>query len=447
MKNNYLIFGLLIVLTFFEGKAQEVIAVINEPNIVLLNPFDGSIINPSFIDLTPLNQGQPKGIAQVGSEIWISDQTADRIDRFDLTGAFTSTINTGLDNVKGLNVIGDEVWVTNAGNNNGAPGAAIIRYDFQGNLLGNFSTVGSSFDVIDGGSGEVYIAYIGNETRIERRDYQGNILGDLVSTGVVTFLQQMVLAPDANTLFAAVFSNNGGNIAGLYEFSRTDGSIVDFWQEGSLRGVMPLDNGQILLSAGTNYGVKILDPVSGNTTQLWPESSQYFARLNLSPCSTPPTPVGAPNQTFNAGATIEDIVVEPTDVIWFASESDASNNTNPLASGTELTDSTTYYAIQIVDGCPSLPLAVTVTINVLDRLDWIAAKFILSPNPAGEYVDFTGIKFVLNYTLFNSIGQNIIGDTVNAFEGRIDLSTLKAGIYFIRFSGENGHKTLPLVRQ
>ena len=142
MKNNYLIFGLLIVLTFFEGKAQEVIAVINEPNIVLLNPFDGSIINPSFIDLTPLNQGQPKGIAQVGSEIWISDQTADRIDRFDLTGAFTSAINTGLDNVKGLNVIGDEVWVTNAGNNNGAPGAAIIRYDFQGNLLGNFSTVG-----------------------------------------------------------------------------------------------------------------------------------------------------------------------------------------------------------------------------------------------------------------------------------------------------------------
>ena len=447
MKKNYVYIAFLSIITIFQSKAQEVIAVINEPNIVLLDPFDGSILDPSFIDLTPLNQGQPKGITQVGNEIWISDQTADRIDRFDLTGTFISTIDTGLDNIKGLNVIGDEVWVTNAGSNNGAPGAAIVRFNFQGNPTGNFITVGSSFDVIDAGSGEVYISYIGNDTRIERRDYQGNILGDLVSTGVVTFIQQMVLAPDANTVFAAVFSNNGANIAGLYEFSRVDGTIVDFWQEGSLRGVMPLGNGNFLLSAGTNYGVKILDPVSGNTTQLWPESSQYFARLNLSPCSTPPTPVGAANQTFNAGATIEDIVVDPTDVLWFATESDALNNTNPLPAGTQLTDNTTYYAIQVVDGCPSLPLAVTVTINVLNSSDWALAKFVLSPNPAREYVDFAATIFVERYSIYNSIGQELVGNTVKGFEGRIDLTALNTGLYFIQFSGEHGRKTIPLLRQ
>lgn len=447
MRQNIL--GLSVLALFFTAqlRAQEVIAVINEPNIVLLDPFDGSVINPSFIDLSPLNQGQPKALVQVGEEIWISDQTADRIDRFDLSGNFLSTIDTGLDNVKGLDVIGDEVWVTNAGSANGAPGAAIVRFDLQGNLLGNFATVGSSFDVIDAGSGEVYISYIGNDTRIERRDYQGNNLGDLVSTGIVTFIQQMVLAPDANTVFAAVFSNNGANIAGLYEFSRVDGTIVDFWQEGSLRGVMPLGNGNFLLSAGTNYGVKILDPVSGNTTQLWPESSQYFARLNLSPCSTPPTPVGAANQTFNTGATIEDIVVDPTDVIWFATESDALNNTNPLSAGTELTDNTTYYAVSVVDGCPSLPLAVTVTIIVLDSSDWALAKFVLSPNPAREYVNFTATHIVQHYSIFNSIGQKIFGDRVQGFEGRIDLTALNSGLYFIRFSGENEHKTIPLLRQ
>ena len=447
MRQNIL--GLSVLALFFTAqlRAQEVIAVINEPNIVLLDPFDGSVINPSFIDLSPLNQGQPKALVQVGEEIWISDQTADRIDRFDLSGNFLSTIDTGLDNVKGLDVIGDEVWVTNAGSANGAPGAAIVRFDLQGNLIGNFATVGSSFDVIDAGSGEVYISYIGNDTRIERRDYQGNNLGDLVSTGVVTFIQQMVLAPDANTVFAAVFSNNGANIAGLYEFSRVDGTIVDFWQEGSLRGVMPLGNGNFLLSAGTNYGVKILDPVSGNTTQLWPESSQYFARLNLSPCSTPPTPVGAANQTFNTGATIEDIVVDPTDVIWFATESDALNNTNPLSAGTELTDNTTYYAVSVVDGCPSLPLAVTVTIIVLDSADWALAKFVLSPNPAREYVNFTATHIVQHFSIFNSIGQKIFGDRVQGFEGRIDLTALNSGLYFIRFSGENEHKTIPLLRQ
>lgn len=447
MKNKYLLFSLLTLLSLLEAKAQDVIAVIKEPNIVLLDPFDGSVLDPSFIDLTPLGQGQPKAMVQIGEEIWISDQTADRIDRFDLTGSFISTIDSGLDNIKGLNKIGSEVWVTNAGTNNGAPGDAIVRYDLQGNALGSFATVGSSFDVIDTGNGEAYISYIGNDTRIERRDYQGNILGDLVPNGVVTFIQQMVLAPDANTVFAAVFSNNGANIAGLYEFSRTDGTIVDFWQEGSLRGVMPLGNGQMLLSAGTNYGVKILDPVSGNTTQLWPESSQYFARLNLSPCSTPPTPIGAENQTFNEGATIEDIVVDPIDVAWFITESDALNYTNPLAPGTLLIDNTTYYAVQVVDGCPSLPLAVTVTVNVLGTTDWTTARFTLSPNPAADYVNFKGTKFVQDYAIFNSIGQKLLGGSIQGFEGRIELSALNSGIYFIRLTGENGHKVLPLIRQ
>ena len=199
MKNRSLLFSVLAVILVIQVKAQEVIAVINEPNIVLLDPFDGTIIDPSFIDLSPLNQGLPKSLTQVGEEIWISDQTEDRIDRFDLTGSFIGTLDSGFDNIKGLNVIGDEIWVTNAGSNNGAPGTAIIRLDTQGNVLGILPTTGSSFDVIDTGT-EVYISFIGNESRIERRDYQGNILGDLVPTGVVTFIQQMVLSTEANTL-------------------------------------------------------------------------------------------------------------------------------------------------------------------------------------------------------------------------------------------------------
>lgn len=115
MKKHLYFLSLLVIITVFQAKSQEVIAVINEPNVVLLDPFDGSVLNSAFIDLTPLNQGQPKDITQVGEEIWITDQTADRIDRFDLTGTFLSTINTGLDNIKGLAVIGSEVWVTNAG--------------------------------------------------------------------------------------------------------------------------------------------------------------------------------------------------------------------------------------------------------------------------------------------------------------------------------------------
>ena len=427
-------------------EAQEVIAVIREPNVVLLSPQDGSVIDPSFIDLTPLNQGQPKALTQVGDQIWIADQTEDRIDRFDLDGNYLSTIDTGLDNVKGLGVIQDEVWVTNAGANNGAPGASLVRFDLQGNALGHFATTGSSFDVLNTGD-EIYVSYIGSETRIERRDAQGNVLGDLVPTGLVTFIQQMSLAQDANTVFAAVFSNNGANTAGLYEFSRTDGSLVDFWQEGSLRGVMPLDNGQILLSAGTNYGVKILDPVSGNTTQLWAESSQYFAKLNLSPCTAPPTPVGPANQTFNSGATIEDIEVDPIDVIWFATESDALSNINPLAAGTELVDATTYYAIQVVDGCASAPLAVTITINVLEIGQWEKGSIILAPNPGIDLTRFTSETPIRQIVVFNHLGQRVYASLMNDRMGEVSLNGWPVGVYFIRFTDQAGRRqTIQLLK-
>ena len=88
-------------------------------------------------------------------------------------------------------MVEDEVWVTNAGTNNGAPGESLVRFDFQGNPLGDFATVGASFDVLNTGN-EVYISYIGNETRIERRDLQGNILGDLVPTAVGTKSPKML---------------------------------------------------------------------------------------------------------------------------------------------------------------------------------------------------------------------------------------------------------------
>lgn len=357
--------GVLTVMLFsiMLSYAQEQIAVIREPFVVLLDATDGSIVDPTFIDLTPLSQGTPKALIQVGEELWITDQIEDRIDRFDLEGNYLSTITGGLDNIKGMAVVDDsEVWVTNAGSSNGAPGDAIIRYDLNGNGLGSINTEpDSSFDIIDVG-GEVYVSYIGAGSRIERLDYNGTILGNIVGTGVVSFIQQIEVNTSNNSVYAAVFSTSGGNGPGLYEFSISDGSIINFWAEGSLRGVTQLADGNLLVSGGTNYGVKILDPSNGSTTQLWSDSSQYFGRVNLTPCTTPPTPTGDSNQSFVEGATIEDIVVDPSTVSWYPTENDALNSTNELPAGTLLVDGETYWAVNIVNGCKSLPFGVTVDV-------------------------------------------------------------------------------------
>ncbi len=343
--------------------SQDRIAILQEPFVVLLDPEDGTILNPTFIDLSPLSQGTPKALLQVNNQIWITDQIEDRIDRFDLEGNYLSTISGGLDNIRGLELVNSsEVWVTNAGAGNGAPGNAIVRFDLAGNNLGFYAGTGTdtTFDIIDVG-GEVYISYIGPQTKIERRDYNGNVLGNIVGTGVVNFIQQMEVNTTNSSVYAAVFSTSGGNPSGLYEFSIANGSILNYWgNQGSLRGVAQLGDGNILISNGS--GVYILDPNTGTTNSISGSSSQYFGRLQLSPCTPPPTPTGDATQTFNEGATIDDIVVDPSDVTWFATEADALAGTNPLPPGTLLVDGATYYAVNIVSGCLSAPFAVTVTI-------------------------------------------------------------------------------------
>ncbi len=60
-----------LLLNFQITVAQERIAVLDEPFVILLDAQDGSVIDPTFIDLTPLNQGTPKAITS-WEEIWIS---------------------------------------------------------------------------------------------------------------------------------------------------------------------------------------------------------------------------------------------------------------------------------------------------------------------------------------------------------------------------------------
>jgi len=436
MKKFTILFYVLLI-PYMTFAQEDVIAVIQEPFVVLLDPEDGSVIDNQFIDLTPLNQGTPKDIVQVGNELWISDQIEDRIDRFDIDGNYLSTIGTGLDNIKGMEIVDDEVWVTNAGSNNGAPDDAIVRFDFDGNNLGFYTTSGdSSFDIIDVGSNEVYISYIGSGSRIERRDYDGNVLGNVVGTGIVTFIQQMEINDDNNSVYASVFSSNGPNTAGLYEFSRTDGSILNSWQLGSLRGVAQLEDGNILISGGTNFGIQILDPATGNTTNVnSTDSAQYFTRISL--CTPPATPTGNPNQTFNQGATVDDIVVDPVGVTWFATEADALANENPLPGSTLLEDDETYYAVNIIDDCLSVPFAVTVEI-LLSTNDLDKDQVSLYPNPASNIVIIRATNSVQKVSIVNIVGQRVFESAVNKAQFEIDVTSLNNGVYFVLLESETG---------
>jgi len=448
MKNTPTFRLLIFVMFLFLGmwvQAQERIALIQEPLVILIDPADGSVVDPSFIDLTPLSQGTPKGLIQVGEEIWITDQIEDRIDRFDLNGNYLSTISGGMDNIKGLALVNNsEIWVTNAGTNNGAPGDSMIRFDTAGTNLGFIDTEpDSSFDIIDTGT-DVLISYINAGSRVERRDYSGNFIENVVAAGVVSFIQQIEVNTDNNTLYAAVFSTAGANDPGLYEFDIDSGNILNYWDVGSLRGVARLDNGNVLFSSGA--GVNILDPTSGVVTPVNGTASQYFGRLDLSPCTTPPTPTGDANQSLPEGSTIEDIVVDPTTVTWFATLTDAMNNTNPLAPGTVLVDGATYYAVNIVDDCLSEPLAVTITL-VLGISDFAENGIAVYPNPVTGRLTIVAEESIISVRVYDILGNLVLESKAAASTYQLDVSGLSNGVYLLQLQKGEQILTGKLIKE
>ena len=172
---------------------------------ILLDPMDGSVTNPAFLDLTAAAAAAgytgsltPIEGVQVGDEIWVSDQLADRIWRFDLSGAFIDDLGVDLsgdgllNNIRGIEVVGDTVYAS--------LGSDSVLYDrgiaiidvptltVTGSVNGRVLTDTSYFDVYYTGT-ELLVANIdsGNDG-IERYDLAGNLLGLLfASDGVSSF--------------------------------------------------------------------------------------------------------------------------------------------------------------------------------------------------------------------------------------------------------------------
>ena len=248
--------------------------------VLLADPVTGEIVDDSFIDLTTLDAGTPLHAVQVADEIWITDQIRDRIDRFDLEGTYLSTIggtpSGGLDNLRGLAVIGKEVWVSNSGDNNRAPGDSIVRIDFDGTILGSFPVDGSAWFITPFGD-EVLVSFSGGDSRIDRFDLDGTLLGTFNTPGEINFIQQTHVKADGN-LYAASFS---GLESGVYEYDAkgVNLGVVEGTQPFGPRGVWELGDGNVLWTNGS--GIFSSNPVDGVTVQLAEGQYRYVSMVDL----------------------------------------------------------------------------------------------------------------------------------------------------------------------
>lgn len=260
--------------------------------VMLFSSVDGSLINDNFIDLTGAGAVTPINAVMIQNEIWVSDQLTDSIYRYTNDGTtLLGTITGAMDNIRGFDLIGNTVYVSNGGTDNGSA-MGLVTIDVNTHAItGNFATgdsgTGNPFDVLD---------YFGN---ILVDDIDGNDIdtfstsGSLVSTFVesdgisgINFPEQMNATPLGNVLVGGFSAP-----AGIYEYDH-NGNLLNQYDVGTeVRGVFALDNGNILYT--NTDGVHVYDPISGIITDSITGVSARFAEsYTIIPAPAPVSMMG-----------------------------------------------------------------------------------------------------------------------------------------------------------
>lgn len=235
--------------------------------IMLFSAQDGSLVDANFI--TEPNSAyinNAKDAIQVGNQVWISDQPGNRVLRFDVPtqtwlNPITGDGTTNLSNLRGMEVVGNTVYVSNSGT---GFGKSIVTIDAtSGSVTGSFAIASgnSPWDVKAVGN-ELFISNYetgtGSTSRVDRYSLAGTFLGNVITTtnaaSGLAGPQQLNLKANGNLLIGGF---SGTTNSGIYEYTTT-GTFVNFFAGGlGQRAAFELGNGNVLFTKGD--GVFVYD--------------------------------------------------------------------------------------------------------------------------------------------------------------------------------------------
>ncbi len=174
-------------------------------------------------------------------------------------------------------------------------------------------------------------------------------------------------------------------------------------------------------------------------------SSRTAVTVTINPTDAPQ---GASNQDLSVmnsnEATIADLVVTGTALQWYASLNDLANGIS-LPTDTVVTDGSTYYVTQTVNGCQSEPLAVTVTVT-LGTPNFSSMGYALTPNPSRSTVLIQGNQTIDKVTMFSLLGQKVAEQSANSNQTVLDISSLPAGVYGISITSGASVSSYKIVK-
>jgi hypothetical protein len=270
-----------------EGDYMAIVGGSGDVKQVMLFDFeDGTLAYETFLDMSVYDVGTLKHVIRVGDEFWVSDQTKDRIHRLDIDGNLLGQVGDagGLDNVRGMRIIGDQVWLANAGTQNGAPGNTAVQISMTGEILGSFPVTGSPWSFWPYGADNVLISFsnaTGFSSQIAEFTQTGTYLGAWNNPGEINFIQQ--ITPMQNGNYLATSFSTGSYSSGVHEYdpNGTYLGTIGGTSGAGVRGAWELGNGNVIWTNGN--GIHIANTAAGTSSQIYTGSYHYVEKITFAP--------------------------------------------------------------------------------------------------------------------------------------------------------------------
>lgn len=158
--------------------------------------------------------------------------------------------------------------------------------------------------------------------------------------------------------------------------------------------------------------------------------------------TTTSPPTGDAQQLFTPGETIADLDVTGTGLQWY---SDAAG-TMSIPTSTVLTEGTTYYVSQTLNGCPGTLLAVT-AVTVLGLDSAVFNKLRYFPNPVTGTFSLQHIQSGSQIEIYSVLGQQMASKIYDSDRVILDFSTFESGLYLVKITSGNETKTIRVIKK
>ncbi len=271
-------------------SAQQVLVTYDATSdrLIAFSPVDGSVVDTNYF---PVPATVQVSAIDVNGELWVSEQTGDRVVRYDACGNQLGVIGPtlaggGFDNIRGMALINGLVYVTNDGTNNGASADSLVVLDTAGNYVATYvlSNSPSPFSVIPW-QGDLLVGSFAAGNDVHRYTTNGVSVGVFHDSAAVNLVNQIAPASDGN-LWCATFTSNT-----LVKIDANTGAILTTLPaSGNPRGICELANGNLLWTNST--GANVYDTVALTTSVVFAGSCYHV---------NPFTHVKACHKNYGAG--------------------------------------------------------------------------------------------------------------------------------------------------